>query len=106
MVKLSACVPLDATADISASSSTLPFTSGGVNAALANAGGVRQASMDELKDQLLTQLFAGHETTGTAIGRWMQPLQRRPDVVAALRDEQAGLIAQHGPDITGAHLPA
>lgn len=66
--------------------------------------GVRQASMDELKDQLLTQLFAGHETTGTAIGRWMQPLQRRPDVVAALRDEQAGLVRQHGPDITGAPL--
>ena len=67
---------------------------------------VRQASMDELKDQLLTQLFAGHETTGTAIGRWVQPLQRRPDVVAALPDEQAGLIAQHGPDITGAPLAA
>ena len=62
--------------------------------------------MDELKDQLLTQLFAGHETTGTAIGRWVQPLQRRSDVVAALRDEQAGLIAQHGPDITGAPLAA
>ncbi|KAK9840188.1 hypothetical protein WJX74_005169 [Apatococcus lobatus] len=64
----------------------------------------KQASLTQLTDQALTQLFAGHETTGNAIMRIFLSLPQHPDVIQRLRDEQATLMARHGPQITGAVL--
>lgn len=42
---------------------------------------------DELKEQLVTLLFAGHETTQIAIGWAMSWLHRSPEIMRRLRDE-------------------
>jgi cytochrome P450 len=42
------------------------------------------------------QLFAGHETTGTTIARLLRELDSRPELVARLREEQAGCVADFG----------
>ena len=45
----------------------------------------------ELRDELTTMILAGHETTGTALSWALECLLRRPDVVARIRDEIAGV---------------
>ncbi len=48
----------------------------------------------ELRDELLTLLTAGHETTATALAWAVERLARHPDKLARLRDEvQAGQTA-------------
>ena len=47
----------------------------------------------QVRDEVMTLLFAGHDTTTSTIGFMFYELARNPDVVAALREEQA----QHGP---------
>jgi cytochrome P450 len=42
----------------------------------------------ELRDELMTLLLAGHETTATALSWTLERLVRHPDVVARLRDER------------------
>jgi cytochrome P450 len=42
----------------------------------------------ELRDELMTLLLAGHETTATALSWTLERLVRHPDVVAKLRDER------------------
>ncbi len=42
---------------------------------------------DEIVDELVTLLFAGHETTAVSIGWTMEHLHRNPDALARLRDE-------------------
>jgi len=44
----------------------------------------------ELRDQLITLLVAGHETTATALAWTFDALFRHPHVLARLRDELAG----------------
>ena len=44
----------------------------------------------ELRDELMTMLLAGHETTATALAFAFDLLPRHPDVLARLRDELAG----------------
>ena len=61
----------------------------------------KQATLTQLTDQALTQLFAGHETTGNAIMRIFLSLPQHPAVIQRLRDEQAALMARHGSQITG-----
>ena len=41
----------------------------------------------ELRDQLMTLLMAGHETTATALAWTFDLLFRRPDAMERLRDE-------------------
>ena len=55
-----------------------------------------KASRGELRDQILTQLFAGHETTGTTIARLLRELDSRPELVRRLREEQDACAAEHG----------
>lgn len=43
----------------------------------------------ELRDELMTLLVAGHETTATALAWTLERLVRHPDVLARLRAEQA-----------------
>ncbi|MGC1165440.1 MAG: cytochrome P450 [Solirubrobacterales bacterium] len=44
----------------------------------------------ELRDELMTLLLAGHETTATALSWTLERLVRHPDVVRKLRDERRG----------------
>lgn len=46
---------------------------------------------DEIVDELITLLFAGHETTAVTIGWTMEHLHRNPESLEQLRDE----LAQH-----------
>jgi cytochrome P450 family 135 len=43
---------------------------------------------DELRDELMTLLVAGHETTATALAWTLERLVRHPDVLARLYEEQ------------------
>ncbi len=47
-------------------------------------------SDEEVRDQLLTLLLAGHETSATALAWCFERLARHPTVLARLRDELAG----------------
>lgn len=46
---------------------------------------------DELRDQLVTLLLAGHETTSIAVASCLEHIHRHPAVLAQLRDELAGV---------------
>ncbi|MBK1990886.1 cytochrome P450 [Sphaerospermopsis aphanizomenoides BCCUSP55] len=46
-------------------------------------------SIEELKDQILTLLFAGHETLTSALSSFCLLLAQNPDILAAARKEQA-----------------
>ena len=54
--------------------------------------------------QILTQLFAGHETTGTTIARLLRELDSRPELVRKLRDEQERVVADFGTLLTPAAM--
>jgi cytochrome P450 family 135 len=43
---------------------------------------------EELRDELMTLLLAGHETTATALAWTLERLVRHPEVLARLREEQ------------------
>ena len=60
-----------------------------------------QLSEGMLHDQVISQMFAGHETTASALTRLLQYLKASPQVLAMLRAEQDELAAQHGPQLTG-----
>ena len=45
---------------------------------------------DELRDQLVTLLAAGHETTAGSLAWALERLARHPDVLARLRDDEPG----------------
>ena len=47
-----------------------------------------------------SQLFAGHETTGTTIARLLRELDSRPELVAKLREEQDGCVADFGDSLS------
>ena len=51
--------------------------------------GRQRAHRRELRDELMTLLLAGHETTATALAWTLERLVRHPDVLERLRDEQA-----------------
>lgn len=48
-------------------------------------------SVEELKDQILTLLFAGHETLTSAIASFCLLVAQHPQVLAAIREEQEKL---------------
>ena len=60
-----------------------------------------QLSERTLQDQVLAQLFAGHETTAAIMTRMLQRIKANPHVLACMKQEQDSLIAQHGPQLTG-----
>lgn len=59
---------------------------------------------EELRDELLTLLFAGHETTATSLAWALYQIHQRPEVDATLRQELQSLGDQPNP-MTIAQLP-
>jgi cytochrome P450 len=59
---------------------------------------------EELTDNLLLLLLAGHDTSSTSLTNCLALLQDHPGVVDKLRQEQQQLVAKHGGGITGAVL--
>ena len=51
-------------------------------------------SLEELKDQVLLLLFAGHETLTSAIAAFCLQVAQHPEVLAQLRDEQRAFQGQ------------
>jgi cytochrome P450 family 110 len=49
-------------------------------------------SDDDLRDQMMTLLFAGHETTATALAWAVYRILQRPDVLAAIRAEYRRVV--------------
>lgn len=62
----------------------------------------------ELRDQLMTLLFAGHDTTTSTVTFLFYELARHPRVLAGLLEEQDGVLDGRAPeatDVTGEALP-
>jgi cytochrome P450 len=60
----------------------------------------RAMTEDELRDELVTMLLAGHETTATALSWVFAFVLKHPDVAARLHDELAGARTADGtPDV-------
>lgn len=57
-------------------------------------------SEEVLQDQVLGQLFAGHETTAAIMTHLLQRIKANPQVLARMKQEQENLIAQHGAELT------
>ncbi len=57
----------------------------------------------ELRDQMMTLLVAGHETTGTALSWTIHHVLRHPEVLERVREEIRG-VAGDGP-VMNEHLP-
>jgi cytochrome P450 family 110 len=49
---------------------------------------------DELRDQMMTLLFAGHETTATALAWALHRILQRPDVLAEIRAEHDRVVGE------------
>ncbi len=45
-------------------------------------------------------IIAGHETTGATLSRVLPEIQKQPDILAKMRQEQAELVQEYGDDIT------
>jgi cytochrome P450 len=52
----------------------------------------------QIRDEVMTLLFAGHDTTTSTIGFMFYELARHPDVAAALQDEQDRALGGERPD--------
>jgi cytochrome P450 len=59
-------------------------------------------SDDEVRDQLVTLMFAGHDTSSSATAFLLYELARHPEVLARIHDEQERVLGGDAP--TGAHL--
>lgn len=59
-----------------------------------------KVSEEELIDQCILQLLAGHETTGSTMARILQALQQHPEVLQKLRQEQEQVVANFGDTFT------
>jgi cytochrome P450 len=52
----------------------------------------------QIRDEVMTLLFAGHDTTTSTIGFMFYELGRHPEIAAALRDEQERVLGGERPD--------
>ncbi len=52
----------------------------------------------QIRDEVMTLLFAGHDTTTSTVGFMFYELARHPDVAAALREEQERVLGGERPD--------
>lgn len=66
----------------------------------------RELPVGTLATIVLNLLFGGHETSSQIWSLLMVTLHRHPDLLAALREEQAQVMAEHGPTLTQAALDA
>jgi cytochrome P450 len=55
-------------------------------------------SDQQVRDQVMTLLFAGHDTTTSTIGFMFYELARHPEIADALRDELANHVGQAAPE--------
>jgi cytochrome P450 len=55
-------------------------------------------SDQQVRDEVMTLLFAGHDTTTSTIGFMFYELARRPELVRALREEQRAIAGGQPPD--------
>jgi cytochrome P450 len=53
----------------------------------------------EVRDQVMTLMFAGHDTSTSTLTFMMYELARRPDVLARLQEEQDRVLGDATPDI-------
>ncbi len=53
----------------------------------------------EVRDQLMTLMFAGHDTSTSTLTFMMYELARRPDVIEKLQEEQDRVLGGEAPDI-------
>jgi cytochrome P450 len=53
----------------------------------------------EVRDQLMTLMFAGHDTSTSTLTFMMYELARRPDVIEKLQEEQDRVLGGETPDI-------
>jgi cytochrome P450 len=53
----------------------------------------------EVRDQLMTLMFAGHDTSTSTVAFMLYELARRPDVVEKLQEEQDRVLGGEMPDI-------
>jgi cytochrome P450 len=53
----------------------------------------------EVRDQVMTLMFAGHDTSTSTLTFMLHELARHPDVVAKLREEQDRVLGGEAPDI-------
>lgn len=61
-------------------------------------------SDQELADNLLVLLLAGHDTSSATLTLALANLQARPAALDKLRQEQAAVLAKHGPGFTAGVL--
>ena len=54
-----------------------------------------------LQDQIIVQMFAGHETTAAIMTNMLQRIKANPHVLQRMREEQQDLIKQYGLEFTG-----
>jgi cytochrome P450 len=52
----------------------------------------------QIRDEVMTLLFAGHDTTTSTVAFMFYELVRRPDIVEALREEQERVLGGDRPD--------
>ena len=57
-----------------------------------------QLTDQQVRDEVMTLLFAGHDTTTSTIAFMFYELSRHPEVLAALREEQAQVLGEERPD--------
>ena len=57
-----------------------------------------QLSDRQIRDEVMTLLFAGHDTTTSTVAFMFYELARHPDVAAALREEQDRVLGRERPD--------
>jgi cytochrome P450 len=53
----------------------------------------------EVRDQLMTLMFAGHDTSTSTLAFMMYELSKRPDVIDRLQEEQDRVLGGRDPDI-------
>lgn len=61
-------------------------------------------SDQEITDNILLLLLAGHDTSSTTLTQLMSNLQDHPHVWHRLRDEQAAVVSRHGDQVSAAAL--
>jgi cytochrome P450 len=70
--------------------------------------GGHQLTDEQIRDEVMTLLFAGHDTTTSTIAFMFHELSRHPDVVASLVEEQERVLGGERPDaqlLMGSGLP-
>jgi cytochrome P450 len=57
-----------------------------------------QLNEQQIRDQVMTLLFAGHDTTTSTVAFMFHELAQRPEIAAALREEQKRVLGGERPD--------